>query len=221
MLVLLTYVWGVACARLPQAESPPSTAVPRAMNAPDATYQLGLNQFASGDYLQARRSLEQAIALAPNQASYHNALGLVYLQLGQLPQAEQAFREALRLYRDFPDAHNNLGVTLAQQGQWEAAIAAFEQVLQFPAYNTPEIIYHNLGWAYYNLGKYPEAEAALSAALRLNPKLPLTHYTLGLIWEKTGRMQEARNAYRHVLELVPQDSDTGRKAQERLHAMGG
>src|SRR5439155_293658 len=95
----------------------------------------------------------------------------------------QAFRETLRLQHDFPDAHNNLGVTLAQQGKWEAAIGAFEQVLQFPAYNTPEIVYQNLGWAYYNLGRYPEAEAALTAALRLDPKLPITYYTLGLTWE--------------------------------------
>jgi len=221
LLVVLACVWGVACARLPQEEFPPSTPAPRAMQTPGATYQVGLAQLAAGDYLQAGYSLEQAVALAPNQASYHNALGVAYLHLGRLPQAEQAFRAALRLQRDFPDAHNNLGVTLAQQGQWEAAIAAFEQVLQFPAYNTPEIIYHNLGWAYYNLGKYPEAEAALSAALRLDPKLPLTHYTLGLIWEKTGRIQEAQNAYRHVLQLVPQDSETGRKAQERLRAVGG
>ena len=138
-----------------------------------------------------------------------------------MPQAERAFREALRLQRDFPDAHNNLGVTLAQQGQWEAAIAAFEQVLQFPAYNTPEIVYQNLGWAYYNLGRYPEAEAALTMALRLDPRLPVTHYTLGLTWEKTGRVQEARQSYRQVLQLVPRDSETGRKAQERLRALGG
>ena len=221
LLVVLACVWGVACARLPEAESPPPTAAPHAMDAPGTTYQMGLTQLASGDYLQARRSLEQAVALAPNQASYYNALGLAYLQLGRLPQAEQAFRETLRLQHDFPDAHNNLGVSLAQQGKWEAAIAAFEQVLQFPAYNTPEIVYQNLGWAYYNLGRYPEAEAALTAALRLDPKLPITHYTLGLTWEKTGRVQAARDAYRHVLQLVPKDSETGRKAQERLHAVGG
>jgi tetratricopeptide (TPR) repeat protein len=114
-----------------------------------------------------------------------------------------------------------LGVALAQEGQWEEAIAAFKQVLRFPAYNSPEIVYQNLGWAYYNLGRHAEAETALSAALRLDPKLPVTHYTLGLTREKTGRVQEAREAYRHVLQLVPRDSETGRKAQERLHALGG
>ena len=112
-------------------------------------------------------------------------------------------------------------MALAQAGKWEEAVATFEQVLSFPAYNSPEIVYQNLGWAYYNLGRYPEAETALTAALRLDPKLPVTHYTLGLTWEKTGRFQEAREAYSQVLKLVPQDSETGRKAQERLQAIGG
>ena len=214
MLVLLSLFWCAACARLPAEKPPPPTASPSAM------YQMGLTQLVSGEYLQARLSLEQAVALAPHQAGYRNALGLANLQLGRFPQAEDAFREALKLQRDFPDAYNNLGVALAQDGKWEEAVAAFEKVLMFPAYNTPEIVYQNLGWAYYNLGRYPEAETALTAALRLDPRLPVTHYTLGLTWEKTGRVQEAREAYRHVLKLVPQDSETGRKAQERLQALG-
>ena len=69
--------------------------------------------------------------------------------------------------------------------------------------------------------RYPEADLALTTALRLDPRLPVTHYTLGLTREKTGRVQEAREAYRHVLQLVPRDSEMGRKAQERLQAVGG
>ena len=221
MFVLLTFFWWAACARLPVEKPSPPADSPSPMSSPSALYQTGLTQLASGEYLQARLSLEQAVALAPDQGSYRNALGLANLQLGRFPQAENAFRETLKLQRDFPDAYNNLGVTLAQEDKWEEAVAAFEKVLMFPAYNTPEIVYQNLGWAYYNLGRYPEAEMALTAALRLDPKLPVSHYTLGLTWEKTGRFQEAREAYRHVLKLVPQNSETGRKAQERLQAIGG
>ena len=67
LLVVLACVWGVACARLPDTETPPPTATPQAMDAPGATYQMGLTQLTSGDYLQARRSLEQAVALAPRR----------------------------------------------------------------------------------------------------------------------------------------------------------
>ena len=116
------------------------------------------------------------------------------------------------------NCRNCCSTSLGVRVNWDIA---FEQVLRFPAYNSPEIVYQNLGWAYYNLGRYPEAEMALTTALRLDPRLPVTHYTLGLTWEKTGRVQEAREAYRQVLKLVPRDSETGRKAQERLQAVGG
>ena len=213
--VLLSALWYAGCTPLPGEKPLPPTVAPRLL------YESGLSQLASGEYLQARRSFEQVVALAPTQATYRNALGFANLHLGRLPQAMDAFREALKLYPDFPDAYNNLGVALAQNGQWDEALAAFEKVLTFPAYNTPELVYQNLGWAYYNLGRYPEAEAALSTALRVDPRLPLAHYTLGLTWEKRGRVQEAQAAYRRVLELVPQDSETGRRAQERLQALGG
>lgn len=215
MPVVLSALWYAGCTPLSGEKPLPPTAAPRVL------YELGLRQLASGEYPQARLSLEQAVALAPMQATYRNALGFANLQLGRLPSAVDAFREALKLHPDFPDAYNNLGVALAQSGQWSEAIAAFEKVLTFQAYNTPELVYQNLGWAYYNLERYPEAEAALTTALRFDPRLPLTHYTLGLTWEKRGRLQEAQAAYRRVLELVPQDSDTGRRAQDRLQALGG
>ena len=212
--VFLCALWYAGCTPLPREEPLPATVSPRLL------YELGINQLASGEYLEARRSLEQAIALAPRQATYHNALGFANLHLGRLPQALEAFREALKLHPDFPDVYNNLGVALAQSGQWAEAIAAFERVLRFPSYNTPELVYQNMGWAYYNLERYQEAEAALSMALRFDPTLPLAHYTLGLTWEKHGRLQDAQAAYRRVLELVPRDSDTGRRAQDRLQALG-
>jgi len=214
MPVLLCALWYAGCTPLPREQPPSATVSPRLL------YELGISQLASGEYLQARLSLEQAVALGPGQATYHNALGFANLHLGRLPQAVEAFRTAVKLYPDFPDAYNNLGVALAQRGQWGEAIAAFERVLTFQFYNTPELVYQNIGWAYYNLERYLEAESALSTALRFEPRLPLVHYTLGLTWEKRGRFQEAQAAYLRVLDLVPRDSDTGRRAQDRLHALG-
>jgi len=213
-MVLSTLWWG-GCASLPGEKPLPPTVSPRLL------YELGLSQLASGEYLQARLSLEQAASLDPKQATYRNALGFANLHLGRVPQAAAAFREALKLNPDFPDAYNNLGVALAQTGQWGEAITAFEKVLTFQAYNTPQLVYQNLGWAYYNLGRYQEAEAALTTAVRYDSNLPLAHYNLGLTREKRGRVQEAQDAYRRVLELVPKDSETGRRAQDRLQALGG
>jgi len=199
---------------LPPPTEPKSTTVPPAL-----MYELGMSRMESGEYLQARLSFEEAVSLDPNSSSYRNALGLANLQLGRLPQALSSFREAVRLNPNFSDGYNNLGVALAQSGKWEEAIAAFEKVLAFPFYNRPEIVYQNLGWAYYSLGRYQEAEKALSSALSLEPRMALTHYTLGLLYEKQGRQPDAVQAYRQVVKLAA-GSETGRKAQERLKALG-
>jgi len=150
--VVLSCLSWVGCTP-PPAEKPKAPTVH-----PAIIYEMGTSQLESGEYLQARLSFEQAVTLDPDSANYRNALGLANLHSGRIPQAVNSFREAVRLNPDFSDGYNNLGVALAQSGKWEDAIAAFEKVLTFPFYNSPEIVYQNLGWAYYNLGRYQEAE---------------------------------------------------------------
>src|SRR5262245_13865690 len=87
MFVCLSCLGYMSCTSLPAEQSPPPTALHSLQASPSALYQAGLTQLASGEYLQARLSLEQAVALAPSQASYHNALGLANLQLGRFSQA--------------------------------------------------------------------------------------------------------------------------------------
>jgi Tfp pilus assembly protein PilF len=202
----------VGCASVPQ-DKPETPTVP-----PAVIYETGISQLEAGDYLGARASFEQAVRLDPGRTTYRNALGLANLHLGRLPQAIESFREAVRLNPKFSDAYNNLGVALAQSGEWEGAMAAFEKVLTSATYNSPEVVYQNLGWAFYNLGRYQEAEQALKSALRLNPQMALTHYTLGLVYENQQRKPDAVRSYREAIKIAA-DSESGRKAQERLKAL--
>jgi len=126
----------------------------------------------------------------------------------------------LRLNPQFPDAYNNLGVALAQSGKPEDALEAFRKALSFPSYNGPEIVYQNLGETYYKLGRYVEAEEALTAALSLNANVATTYYTLGLVHEKQFRQSDALRAYREALKLAP-DSEVARKAKKRVVSLGG
>jgi len=187
---------------------------------PRFIYGLGIGQLQSGEYVQARHSLEQAVALDPDKAIYRNALGLANLHSGRLQEALDSFREALRLNPQFPDAYNNLGVALAQSGKPEEALGAFRKALSIPSYNSPEIVYQNLGETYYKLGRYNEAEESLKAALRLNANLATTYYTLGLVHEKQSRQLDALRAYREALRLTP-NSEVERKAKDRVGSLGG
>ncbi len=187
---------------------------------PRVIYGLGIGQLQSGEYVRARLSLEQAVALNPKKAIYRNALGLANLHLGRLGEAANSFRETLRLNPQFPDAYNNLGVALAQSGKSEEALRAFRKAASFPSYNSPEIAYQNMGETYYELGRYEDAEDALKAALRLNATVATTYYTLGLVHEKQSRRLDALRAYREALRLAP-NSEAARKAKERVVSLGG
>ncbi len=211
--ILVIFSWSVACTPTQEQKAKPT--VP-----PRFIYDLGIRQLQSGDYFQARISLEQAVALDPDKAVYRNALGLANLHSGRLRHAVDSFREALRLNPQFPDAYNNLGVALAQSDQPKEALEAFRKALSFPSYNGPEIVYQNLGETYYKMGRYEEAEEALKAALRLNANVPTTYYTLGLVHEKQFRQLDALKAYREALKLAP-DSEVARKAKKRIVSLGG
>lgn len=63
--------------------------------------KLGITAIQTGDYLEAKRHLEEALSLARSEgleqkiANYTNNLGLAVTELGSFDQAEQLYREAL------------------------------------------------------------------------------------------------------------------------------
>lgn len=80
-------------------------------------------------------TLNQAIALDPNNPQQYIDLGGVYYQLGQYDKAAQEFQIAIQLKSDYANAYYNLGHTYEQQGQYSQAMQAFETVKQLVAGN--------------------------------------------------------------------------------------
>jgi hypothetical protein len=64
---------------------------------------------------------------------------------------------------------------------------------------------HNLGVTLMAQGRLAEAVGHFQEALRLNPKLPLTHAALGKALLDQGRCGEAQAAIRCCLDLLPTD----------------
>ncbi len=56
-------------------------------------------------------------------------------------------------------------------------------------------------------GFYPQAEEALTAAIRLNPAMPMTLQQLGLLRTKTGASEKAVALFKQGLELNPNIAD--------------
>jgi type IV pilus assembly protein PilF len=184
-----------------------------------AAYERGLSDLGEGRPALGLAALREAVSLDEGNAAYHNALGLLLLDLEQHREALEEFSRAVTLDPTFAEAQHNRGVALAEAGRWEEAIVAYQKVLSIPTYPTPDIAYHNLGWAQYNVGRYQAAEEAVRLAVRLDPQQPGYYYTLGLVLLKTGIKEEAKAAFRRARELGP-DSPFDAAASRHLQALG-
>jgi len=84
-------------------------------------YNRGREAFQEGRYGEARRELESAQKLRPDDPDVLNLLGLVYFKTNAFPEAEVIYR---RLARENPNVfilHSNLGLILFKQGKLDEA----------------------------------------------------------------------------------------------------
>ena len=84
-------------------------------------YNRGREAFQEGRYAEARRELESAQRLRPDDSDVLNLLGLVYFKTNAFPEAEVIYR---RLSSENPNVfilHSNLGLILFKQGKLDEA----------------------------------------------------------------------------------------------------
>ena len=84
-------------------------------------YNRGREAFQEGRYAEARKELENAQRLRPDDSDVLNLLGLVYFKTNAFPEAEVIYR---RLAQENPNVfilHSNLGLILFKQGKLDEA----------------------------------------------------------------------------------------------------
>jgi adenylate cyclase len=142
----------------------------------------------------ARRLLEQSLALDASYARAHAALSETYLhayvhsldedhlQRSTLDQAYQLARRAVQLDANLPHAHAQLGWVLLYRSEHDASIAAFERCIAL----NPHFGDWQFGAALMFDGQAARAIRVLESHLRLDPFyepfapawIGLAHYTL-------------------------------------------
>ena len=81
-----------------------------------------------GDWENAKRNLELAQAIDPQNAEVFEAFALVYQSTGEFELAEQQFKAALKADPELSRARNNYAAFLYSQGRFVAAKAEFARV---------------------------------------------------------------------------------------------
>ena len=124
--------------------------------------------------------------------------------------AEQKFRQILQLDPNNTMTLNYLGYMLADRNvHLEEALDLIKKALALDPQNGAYL--DSLGWAYFRLGNYDQAEANLRKASDKTPNDATIQDHLAELYAKTGRLQLAATHWEHALDewnkSVPADVD--------------
>lgn len=165
---------------------------------------LGVCLAGRGQYVQAIRHYEQALALDANQPNTPGNLASAYFNLGnalrrtgRADAAVAMYARALDIRPDWPDAMVNLGVTLQERGRLREAAALFKRALEFDPQRADAA--YNLGNVLWQMGQEEEAEAAYRRALELEPEMADAANNLGNLLAQRDRLAEAEHFYRRAI----------------------
>ncbi|GAB2508821.1 protein kinase domain-containing protein [Microbulbifer agarilyticus] len=169
----------------------------------DNLYLVALNYTASGNYTEARITLEKLIQRFPEHWSSYSALGVIELESGHLEAAERAITkipEAWRSYR----SKSNLGVVYFLQKKYLAAHEVYKEVLLSVPNNIPAI--EQIAAINLALGKQEAAKANFLKLLELtkhkNDLIERQYHALAL-----ANLERTADAIPLTHELLQEASD--------------
>ncbi|MFH1135188.1 MAG: tetratricopeptide repeat protein [Pseudomonadota bacterium] len=148
--------------------------------------------------------------------------GQELLKQGRYDEALNSFKRILNI-SESAEVYYNLGYIKTAQGKYEEAIAAFRKATQIN--NAFARAYQKMGEVYAKLGREEEAQKCLELAaeiymdknmdenaeqiymqaLQINPKTLNIYNSLGILYRRQGKFNEAIKMYRKARRVNPYD----------------
>ncbi|MBX3502634.1 MAG: adenylate/guanylate cyclase domain-containing protein [Alphaproteobacteria bacterium] len=163
---------------------------------------------------------ERAIQLDEEEGLAHDALASAEMSVGSVVEAISTARRAIELCPVLMAAHGTLVSALAFAGRCEEAIAAYHES-EFLSPRDPDRSGRLMGLmlAHFFSGNYPEAARLAREHARLQPYWHANQAYLAAALAHMGRLEEARDAMRRVLEIMPSYSLSTIKASSGQRSM--
>lgn len=176
----------------------------------------------------AEESYRQAQNLEPQNPNFDVKLGQIKMAIAAAKQQEEEkkqlvaeakdlFQKAIDKKGDLALAHYQLALVQESLSKLDQAIDTMGKAVMFDQNNITYLF--NLGRLYQTRGGKEDnelAERIFKKVLGVNDKEINTHFSLGLLYEKTQRKNEAISEYKTVLDLLPAESADVRERIEKM-----
>ena len=154
----------------------------------------GLELFSKGKLEPAMKEYQEAIRSDAKLAEAHNNLGSAYFAAGRFEEAASAFQRACELDADYGQAFFNLALAQIKLGHQKEANEMLDAALR---------AYISAGGSHISAGRFKEAEEAFRGMLQIDPEYTPALLRLGLVYNATGRYEEAARNVSRVAEREP------------------
>ena len=173
-------------------------------NSPDTLYRFALVAIRAGLYEEANGTLQAAIRVKSDDATYFLALGTTWIKKPDLAEAETAFRRALQLDPSSAQAQMYLGYTLLEQKKFPEARVWLQKSLDQDK-TVPETFFY-LGQISQEQNEDLQALDLFKKAIQLAPTYSFAHAALGATYLRMKNYPAAQQELELSIKLNPNDA---------------
>jgi Flp pilus assembly protein TadD len=145
---------------------------------------------------------QRAIDLDPTNVYVIDSFGAIHLENGENERAMEEFRTAFQVAPNDANAVYNLAHGLFETQQYAEAEPLLRQVSGSPELESKrKAILLTLADTKVSLGNLSGADGVLQELNQLDPKFPALHRTLGIVFQREGRLTEAQAEYHREFQV--------------------
>ena len=162
-----------------------------------------------GNWEAAKRNLQLATEIDPNNAGVYEAFALVYQSTGEYELAEESFKKAIKLDPKLSRARNNFAAFLFSQQRFEEAEKQLDYVVKDTLYSGRPRAFVNLGLCRQQLFDPQGAEEAFTRALAMDRTNRIALLEISQIRFDAGDFKTANTYYDTYKRVARQQSARG------------
>ena len=154
-----------------------------------------------------RTASAEDVKMTDARVEEHRNLGIAFYKTGMLDEAAREFRRVAELRGSDANAHFFIGLVALKQARWREAMEALRLAAERGG-SRPAVL-HNLGFAFEQLGRLDEAEAAYAEAAARARTDAKVYLSWGIVALKRGDFAGAAGRLDRARELFGQLAPPG------------